>query len=217
MLRRAVWNAFAARHINRLTRSLRQLQHSQQPKAMCIAIFILSMLPDPMHTPPYRRFLLSDQFVGIPNIVAEAISLGVEWMVPSGPGKISTLILNCLTWGMSSDGDDGRAPIDVVFRDALVNIAETALAASSLSLPPTGCPTTHQDQQAVRSLLFALYGIDAWTGAQAFLDFRRKHLEEQSGHHACWSPPCSAEVEDRCSRCQMALYCGVNCQSERKY
>lgn len=114
------WQSFSAHHIVQLTTSLRALSILTQRKAISTLIQILSLLPDPKSDPYFRRYLQNwEACRDVPNIVAASFVVGIDWMRPSGPGQICTLIIHCLFWADSTKGDDGKASIDKEVRDNL--------------------------------------------------------------------------------------------------
>jgi hypothetical protein len=202
----AFWSMFAAHHLPSLATALRTRSPSTQKKAVSVLIQILSLLPDPMIEPYFRKFLSnSEQSRGLPTLISDAFVKGIEWKRPSGPGHICKLIVHTLYWCDPAMGDDSKASIDSAVRLSLVDKLEQVAAH-----PQIAHLEEAQHVQMVR-LKDLLNAINSAPDAK-FLNSIRDDLKDQVA--ACRNPNCTerAPAPLTCARCRCVRYCGKACQ-----
>ncbi|KAI0692846.1 hypothetical protein C8T65DRAFT_668954 [Cerioporus squamosus] len=111
--------ALSAKHLPALVSAVRSTSCETQNAAFSSYVQLLSLLPDPDRNPYYRKYIVSAEFAPLPNLVASAFVEGIQWLRPSGPGHVCSLIMHILQWCDTDIGDDKRAAIDKAVRLAL--------------------------------------------------------------------------------------------------
>lgn len=198
------WSAFAAHHLGKLASALRSLSHTTQIHALSTLIQIFSLLPDPKSEPYFRGFLQSPKSNGLATLVAVAFVLGIEWKRPSGPGQICGLINHFLIWDKSSQGDDGKAPIDSEVRTELAKKLDLFLEEPKFNQLP------EPQRVEIQRLRDTLKAIEAQP-EDKYLRSTREHLEGQANY--CAKESCLEDAESTCARCKSVKYCGKKCQT----
>ncbi|GJE98480.1 zinc finger MYND domain-containing protein [Phanerochaete sordida] len=201
--------AFSAKYLPALATSLRALSLDTQRNAFSTLVQVLSLLP--VERDPYtRRFFASQQFAGMPTLLARAFVRGIAWLQPSGPGALADLFFYMLIWCDPSTGDDAETCIDKDARVALArNIAELQESPSFARLDDK------QRAQVARlaKVLTTLKHVDGggvppsyWLKAQ-----RDLHEADIPGVEAC-----AVCLEDEelffCFKCKTVKYCSKECQ-----
>ncbi|KAL1737799.1 hypothetical protein HDZ31DRAFT_11156, partial [Schizophyllum fasciatum] len=111
--------AFSAKYLPAIVSALRETSRETQNNAFSAYVQILSLLPDVDKNPYYRKYIVSPEFSALPNLVAAAFAEGIQWLPPSGPGHVCSLIMHMLQWCDTDIGDDKRAAIDKAARLAV--------------------------------------------------------------------------------------------------
>ncbi|KAF7972310.1 hypothetical protein HWV62_18490 [Athelia sp. TMB] len=197
------WTAFAANHLAALGSAMRALSHDSQPRALARYIQILSLLLDPKDDPYFRRFLQHPtQSKDVANIVASAFVKGIEWIRPSGPELIATLMIHLLFWVDPKTGDDGRGSIDAPNRGPLQ--AKLAAILESPSIKRLDLPQ-RVDLERLAGILGCMASEEVGSYyIQSTQDYLQRDLD------ACGKWDCEEEDEPelRCSKCKTVKYCG---------
>jgi len=203
----ALWSAFAALHLDQLASSLRTLSLPTQRIAISTLIQILSLIPDPLTQPYFRKFLQNTSLSqGLPTLIASSFVEGIAWQRPSGPGHICTLIIHLLFWCGVDQGDDGKASIDASVRRALYQKLELLQKSEVF-----GQLDSERGQQVEVQRLSGILNTIDLPEVPMFIRSTQDHLAGQVD--GCQNPVCGEEAELTCARCKSVRYCGKGCQS----
>ena len=197
------WTAFAANHLAAFGPAIRALSHDTQPHALARYIQILSLLLDPKDDPYFRRFLQHPtQSKDISNIVASAFVKGVEWIKPSSPERIATLLIHLLFWVDPKTGDDGRGSIDAPIRGPL-----RAKLTAILELPSTKSLNLPQrvDLERLDRVLGCMASDEV---GSYYIQSTQEYLQHNPDVCGKWDCEEEEEPELRCSKCKTVKYCG---------
>ncbi|KZV82810.1 hypothetical protein EXIGLDRAFT_754727 [Exidia glandulosa HHB12029] len=212
-MRPYIYITFSAKELPGLVRVLRTLSRTTQRKAFSTLIQILSLLEDPKRDPYFRRFLRSPHAAGLPNIIADAFVQGIDWLRPSGPGHISSLIITTLQWCDPELGDDKRASVDASIRQALITKMTAFISAADFGR------LDELQRIETQRLLGTLQSIDNMQGPPEgppgwFMNHTYNWLIEGiPGQEEC--AVCMEEDHTSwCSRCKTVKYCGTACQTK---
>jgi hypothetical protein len=198
------WSAFTANHLSALTSAIRALSFRTQRQALSTLVQILSLLPDPSVNPYLRRFLCqSSQSNGLATLVSDAFVRSIAWKRPSGPGQISSLIINLFVWNDTSRGDDGKAPVDADVRRALVERLDILKASPRYD-------QIEETQRVQMERLWKMLNAIENTQGDLCLSTTRQLLEQALDR--CTNPSCGKDADLTCSRCKSMRYCGIECQ-----
>lgn len=146
-----------------------------------------------------RSQIRPDACKDVPNIVAASFVDGIDWMRPSGPGHICTLIIHCLFWADSTKGDDEKASIDKEIRDKL---------SAKLGLLVENERFSSIDQyqrveiERLKGILRAIGGMPV----NHYLNSTHQYLVDQLDF--CAGRNCDEEANMTCSKCKTMKYCG---------
>jgi hypothetical protein len=200
------WSAFAANHLVKLASALRTLSRPTQRRATSTLIQILSLLPDPKTEPYFRKFLCSPQSNGLATLVADAFNQGIDWIRPSGPGHICSLIIHFLFWCDARQGDDRKACINASVRNGLADKLNRLV-----TMENDGFNRLPEQQRVdVQRLQGTLVCIESMPG-DSFLRSTKDHLEGQL--ERCEKESCMRNAELTCGKCKSVRYCGKQCQT----
>ncbi|KAF8622014.1 hypothetical protein AX15_007336 [Amanita polypyramis BW_CC] len=134
---------------------------------------ILSLIPDPKEEPYFRRFLQTSQSCGIPNLITKAFIHGIGW---KRPGHICFLLIHCLLWCDSDQGDDGKACIDAQLQARLhwyLVLLISDVAFTKLD------GTEQTDMQR----LFTMLGVVKHMHEDCYIKSTRAEMERELYHH----------------------------------
>ncbi|EKM51101.1 uncharacterized protein PHACADRAFT_263071 [Phanerochaete carnosa HHB-10118-sp] len=197
--------AFSAKHLAVLVKSLHALNRATQRKAVSTYIQILSLMPDPKVNAYFRRLLCSPGAAGLPTLVASHIVQGIDWMRPSGPGHLCTLLIHLLFWCDTRMGDDERASIDKTTREQLAAMLQDLISRPDIARLP------ELQRVELQRLAGILNCVENMPG-NYYLKSNRDYLEGQiPGQEEC--VVCMDEsAEMLCSQCKSVRYCSKECQ-----
>lgn len=211
--REYIYIAFSAKQLSGLVRVLRTLSRTSQRRAFSTLVQILSLLEDPKRDPYFRRFLRSPQVAGLPTLVAAAFVEGVDWLRPSGPGHICSLIMHMLQCCDPTLGDDAKASVDGATRQRLAEKVAAFVA------QPDFARLERLQQSECRRLLGMLHSLENLPGPPGgppgwLMISSYEHLIGTiPGQEEC--DVCMAEEDTAwCSRCRTVKYCGTECQTK---
>ncbi|KIP07870.1 hypothetical protein PHLGIDRAFT_405139 [Phlebiopsis gigantea 11061_1 CR5-6] len=211
-LKDPLFMAFAAKYLPAVASSLRFLTLETQKNAFSTLVQIMSLLPDPEKEPYFRRFLLSPQCEGIPNLVASSFITGITWLRSSGPGYVANLIHYMLLWCATDMGDDKEGAIDKGVREAVLTQLEDMKADESYSrLEPI---QRAQIQRLFKMLMTMRVGPPAGLMGKAYIEALRGLSEGQiRGQEEC--VVCDEDELQLflCSKCKTIKYCSKECQA----
>ncbi|EJF67482.1 hypothetical protein DICSQDRAFT_77218 [Dichomitus squalens LYAD-421 SS1] len=197
--------AFSAKYLTRLDSSLRPLKRETQRKAISTYIQILSLLPDPTDNPYLGKFLQSPNAAGLPNLVASNFVQGIDWLRPSGPGHICTLLIHFLFWCDTSFGDDNKASIDKATRDALAARVADILAQPGIDRLPE---SQLIKLERLKGILISIEYMPGGYYLQSTNDFLKGQIHGQEECLACMDE----DPGMLCSQCKAVRFCGKECQ-----
>ncbi|GJE98470.1 zinc finger MYND domain-containing protein [Phanerochaete sordida] len=201
--------AFSAKYLPALAASLRALSLDTQRNAFSTLVQVLSLLP--AERDPYaRRFFASQQFAGVPTLLARAFVRGIAWLRPSGAGALCDLFYHMLIWGDPAGGDDAQTCID---KDARVALASTV---KEIPTSEGFARLDEKQRRQVKQLAVALMMLNGEGGVRVVAD---NWIQAQRGLHESSVRgilECAVCLEDEelffCSKCKTVKYCSKECQ-----
>ncbi|TFK84248.1 hypothetical protein K466DRAFT_602169 [Polyporus arcularius HHB13444] len=204
--------ALSAKHLPALVSAVRSTSRETQNQAFSSYVQLLSLLPDPDKNPYFRKYIVSPEFAPLPTLVASAFVEGIQWLRPSGPGYVCSLIMHMLQWCDTSIGDDKRASIDKAVRLALREKCRELMGSG-------GWGDLDRYQQVEIQRLEGMLGPVEHMPTPPdqpgyYLQSSKDYLEGKiPGLYEC-NVCMDDDAPLQCSRCKSVKYCGKECQNK---
>ncbi|KAI4521357.1 hypothetical protein K525DRAFT_256693 [Schizophyllum commune Loenen D] len=206
--------ALSARHLPALVSAIRTTSRETQNKALSSYIQLLSLLPDTHVNPYLRKYIQSPEFAagGFPNLVASAFVDGIEWLPPSGPGHVCSIIMLMLQWCDTDLGDDKHACIDKGVRDAIREKCRALMNDERWE------EWDQYNQIEVQRLEGMLGPIEHMPTPPDQPGYYLRSSKDYLANKIPGLEECNVCMEDdvplQCSRCKSVRYCGKACQKK---